>query len=382
MATTGQGVYGYGLNYGYDPGANYHGGVNALLQRPSNPYVIDMLAAARGQQMADDVGWLDRQRDIQNAKYQDWEEARDINRQAAEYLVPLTNNYYSAIAAGESPSAFLINQRKQMLEHPGFWDLDPKVQARVQATYANNAKVEINNLLRAGRIDEAANLSKAFGLTAVPDKAAVLQSGDAAAIIRQANPNVQFNETGDGVYINGQLVPTSFVAEHIIRANGNFTGANIASEAWRRQQEVEGRRQALLGLANGTDSGSTGNAVAQALGINGQPPQQGQAQPQTQAQQAPQQAGRTPHYDIGNFTPDSARNEWYRLIRIYNNLQQQQYDPGKYNLNQLKQMMGIVSERADEMRNIYNLLSGESEEGRGAIKAFDAAAKLREDFGL
>lgn len=362
-------------------GANYHGGVTALLQRPQNPYVIDMLAAARGQQMADDVGWLDRQRDIQNAKYQDWEEARNINRQAAEYLVPLTNNYYSAIAAGESPSAFLINQRKQMLEHPGFWDLDPKVQARVQATYANNAKVEINNLLRAGRIDEAAKLSKAFGLTAVPDKAAVLQSGDAAAIIRQANPNVQFNETGDGVYINGQLIPASFVAEHIIRSNGNFTGANIASEAWRRMQEVEGRRQALLGLANGTGGGSTSNAVAQSLGINGQP-QQRLEQAEQQARQSPQQAARTQYYDIGSFTPDSARNEWYRLIRIYNALQQQQYDPGKYNLNQLKQMMGIVSERADEMRNIYNLLSGEAEEGRGAIAAFDAASKLREDFGL
>lgn len=357
-------------------GANYYGGVYTLLQRRPN-YIIDMLAPARGQQMANDVGWLNRQRDIQNTQYQDWEDARNINRQAAEYLVPLTNNYYTAVAAGETPSNFLINQRKQMLDHSGFWDLDPKAQVRVQSGLAKLATMETENLLKSGRIADAANLAKAFGLSNVPDKAAVLQSGDAAAIIRQANPNVQFNETGEGVYINGQLMPTSFVAEHIIRTNGNFTGANIASEAWRRQQEVENRRQQLLGLAGG--SSVSGNAVEQSLGISPAQPQQQPSQPQPQPQST---GGRGLYYDVGNFTRDSALAEWNKLIRAHNQLQEQQYNPGQYNQNQLKQMMDILSKRADEMRNIYHLLAGEAKEERGALEMFDAANELRQKFGL
>ncbi|MCM1516209.1 MAG: hypothetical protein NC080_07365 [Paraprevotella sp.] len=359
----------------YSP-ANYLGGVNTLLQRRPVGQ-IDLLATARGAQMADDVGWLNRQRDVANTQIQDWEEARDINRQASEYLVPLTNNYYNAIAAGENPTDFLMNQRDQMMAHSGFLQLDPKVQAKVQQQFANMAKVQLANLLQSGRVPEATRLAEAYGLTSlVPDRAATVQSGNLANIIRGAFPNAALDEQAGTATLYGTTIPMVDLGTGIAQSNGQAIGGLLALKAFRDKQELDARRQELLGGMSGA-AATAGNPLEQAFG-GAQP----QPQPQQQnAQPAPAPAvssGGNSYYNIDAMNPTAIATESDKLAKVYDTLYKRQFD-SKYDQDQTARLMREVYSRMQELRRGFDqVLSGEEAIGRGVTGAMSDAEALRQ----
>lgn len=249
----------YGLaNYGYSSPANYTGGIQALLtDRPK--FSIDFLATARGQQMADDVGWQNRTRDIANQKFQDYERERNINRAVVDYLAPLQANFQTALAAGKTPSEFLQEQMAQMVAQPQFNQLDPVVQSRIIGGLTNQAKLEVNNLLRTGQTDAAAKLAQSFGISGlVPQNAAIMQAGNALDMIAAAAPNAAIDRGAGTVTVNGQTMPAAFAATYLLRSNGNASGLVFAAEDWRKQQEIANQRSQLLSTTTqtGTDVGS------------------------------------------------------------------------------------------------------------------------------
>lgn len=252
----------YGLaNYGYSSPANYTGGIQALLtNRPK--FSIDFLATARGQQMADDVGWQNRTRDIANQKFQDYERERNINRAVVDYLAPLQANFQTALAAGRSPSEFLQEQMAQMMAQPQFNQLDPIVQSRIIGGLTNQAKLEVNNLLRTGQTDAAAKLAQSFGISGlVPQNAAVMQAGDALDMIATVAPGATIDREAGTVTVNGQTMPASFAATYILKSNGNASGLLFAAEDWRKQQDIKAQRDALLSTTTKTGTDAT-NATA------------------------------------------------------------------------------------------------------------------------
>ena len=238
--------------------ANYTGGIQALLtNRPR--FSIDFLATARGQQMADDVGWQNRTRDIANQKFQDYERERNINRAVVDYLAPLQANFQTALAAGRTPSEFLQEQMAQMMAQPQFNQLDPVVQSRIIGGLTNQAKLEVNNLLRTGQADAAAKLAQSFGISGlVPQNAAVMQAGNALDMIAAAAPSAAIDRNAGTVTVNGQTMPAAFAAAYLLRSNGNASGLVFAAEDWRRQQEIANQRNQLLSTTTqtGTDVGS------------------------------------------------------------------------------------------------------------------------------
>ena len=249
----------YGLaNYGYSSPANYTGGIQALLtNRPK--FSIDFLATARGQQMADDVGWQNRTRDIANQKFQDYERERNINRAVVDYLAPLQANFQTALAAGKTPSEFLQEQMAQMVAQPQFNQLDPVVQSRIIGGLTNQAKLEVNNLLRTGQTDAAAKLAQSFGISGlVPQNAAIMQAGNALDMIAAAAPSAAIDRGAGTVTVNGQTMPAAFAATYLLRSNGNASGLVFAAEDWRKQQEIANQRSQLLSTTTqtGTDVGS------------------------------------------------------------------------------------------------------------------------------
>lgn len=255
----------YGLaNYGYSSPANYTGGIQALLtDRPK--FSIDFLATARGQQMADDVGWQNRTRDIANQKFQDYERERNINRAVVDYLAPLQANFQTALAAGKTPSEFLQEQMAQMVAQPQFNQLDPVVQSRIIGGLTNQAKLEVNNLLRTGQTDAAAKLAQSFGISGlVPQNAAVMQAGNALDMIAAAAPSAAIDREAGTVTVAGQTMPASFAATYILKSNGNASGLLFAAEDWRRQQEIKAQRDSLLSTTTtktGTDATDVGTQV-------------------------------------------------------------------------------------------------------------------------
>lgn len=238
--------------------ANYTGGIQALLtNRPR--FSIDFLATARGQQMADDVGWQNRTRDIANQQFQDYERERNINRAVVDYLAPLQANFQTALAAGKTPSEFLQEQMAQMMAQPQFNQLDPVVQSRIIGGLTNQAKLEVNNLLRTGQTDAAAKLAQSFGISGlVPQNAAVMQAGNALDMIAAAAPSAAIDRNAGTVTVNGQTMPAAFAAAYLLRSNGNASGLVFAAEDWRRQQEIANQRNQLLSTTTqtGTDVGS------------------------------------------------------------------------------------------------------------------------------
>lgn len=200
-------------------------GIQALLNR-NRDVDIDLLATARGQQMAKDVAWQDRIRALQDLRYQDWENQREQTMQAQNYMASMANNYHRALQAGESPSQYLSNQWDQVFADPTFQSLDPRVQQIISSQLMNQAKIRASNLVKAGLYKEAQALSDKFGLVTFNPAVAQAQLGNVEGTIdalRQAGADIYMHRdplTGQLLYIqNGQTGalqdPNTFMNEYV-----------------------------------------------------------------------------------------------------------------------------------------------------------------------
>lgn len=151
-------------------------GITSLMNRPN--VGLDFLAFARGQQMANDMSWQNRQRDIAAQQLFDWEENRNLNKAVQQYLAPLTNNMSRAVSAGEDPTNYFIRQRQQILDDPTFNQMDARAQNMVLSRFAEPAKLKIQQLIKSNRLADAKRLSDAFGFGDVDDFDIAVASGD------------------------------------------------------------------------------------------------------------------------------------------------------------------------------------------------------------
>lgn len=254
-------------------------GTTALMQRPR--YGIDFMGIARGQQIAKDVAWQDRQRALQNLEWQDAEELRNINRAAVEYLAPLANNLQRARAAGQSPSEFLISQQEQMLVDPAYQAFDPRVQTAINANLAAIGRDQVSNLINTGYYEQAEDLANQLGLTGLVQRnLAAVQSGNPQRIVGAA---IEQGLAEQRIGANGQTeirlqgsdiwLPITEAATAIAKNRGAGLGLLTASAAesarQRRMQEQLNLRNQILGRSNTTTPSS--NAVEQALNITPSP---------------------------------------------------------------------------------------------------------------
>ena len=257
--------------------ANFTGGVTSLLDR-NRRAGIDFLSAARGQQMANDVAWLNRQREVADLQLQDWEEQRMRTRAAQNYLAPIANNMQRALTANENVSDFLINQRNQMLADPTYQSFDANTQALINRSLGNTVNNQLNQLIRTGNLSEAEKLGAAFGISAVNPVTTAIQSGNSEAIaaaINAQNPYADIWMGDDYVrYGLGQELPVQTWAQQIALTGGGQGGANVYAYEFNRARALQdqiARDQRAFDFYNRLNAMSQANQPNIRLGADGKP---------------------------------------------------------------------------------------------------------------
>ena len=254
--------------------ANYTGGLNALLTRRNG--IIDFLSPARGQQMANDSAWLNRQREIADLQLQDWEEQRMRTREAQNYLAPLANNMQRALDANENVSDFLINQRSQMLADPTYQSMDANTQALINRSLGNTVNNQLNQLIRTGNLAEAEKLGAAFGISAVNPVTTAIQSGNPEAIAAAINAQNPYADIwmGDGYvrYGYGPELPVQTWAQQIALTGGGQGGPNVYAYEFNREralQDQAAKDQRTFDMYNRLKALSQANQPTIKLGADG-----------------------------------------------------------------------------------------------------------------
>ena len=257
--------------------ANFTGGVTSLLDR-NRRAGIDFLSAARGQQMANDVAWLNRQREVADLQLQDWEEQRMRTRAAQNYLAPIANNMQRALTANENVSDFLINQRNQMLADPTYQSFDANTQALINRSLGNTVNNQLNQLIRTGNLSEAEKLGAAFGISAVNPVTTAIQSGNPEAIaaaINAQNPYADIWMGDDYVrYGLGPELPVQTWAQQIALTGGGQGGANVYAYEFNRARALQdqiARDQRAFDFYNRLNAMSQANQPNIRLGADGKP---------------------------------------------------------------------------------------------------------------
>ena len=257
--------------------ANFTGGVTSLLDR-NRRAGIDFLSAARGQQMANDVAWLNRQREVADLQLQDWEEQRMRTRAAQNYLAPIANNMQRALTANENVSDFLINQRNQMLADPTYQSFDANTQALINRSLGNTVNNQLNQLIRTGNLSEAEKLGAAFGISAVNPVTTAIQSGNPEAIaaaINAQNPYADIWMGDDYVrYGLGPELPVQTWAQQIALTGGGQGGANVYAYEFNRARALQdqiARDQRAFDFYNRLNAMSQANQPNIRLGSDGKP---------------------------------------------------------------------------------------------------------------
>ena len=257
--------------------ANFTGGVTSLLDR-NRRAGIDFLSAARGQQMANDVAWLNRQREVADLQLQDWEEQRMRTRAAQNYLAPIANNMQRALTANENVSDFLINQRNQMLADPTYQSFDANTQALINRSLGNTVNNQLNQLIRTGNLSEAEKLGAAFGISAVNPVTTAIQSGNPEAIaaaINAQNPYADIWMGDDYVrYGLGSELPVQTWAQQIALTGGGQGGANVYAYEFNRARALQdqiARDQRAFDFYNRLNAMSQANQPNIRLGADGKP---------------------------------------------------------------------------------------------------------------
>ena len=257
--------------------ANFTGGVTSLLNR-NRRAGIDFLSAARGQQMANDVAWLNRQREVADLQLQDWEEQRMRTRAAQNYLAPIANNMQRALTANENVSDFLINQRNQMLADPTYQSFDANTQALINRSLGNTVNNQLNQLIRTGNLSEAEKLGAAFGISAVNPVTTAIQSGNPEAIaaaINAQNPYADIWMGDDYVrYGLGPELPVQTWAQQIALTGGGQGGANVYAYEFNRARALQdqiARDQRAFDFYNRLNAMSQANQPNIRLGADGKP---------------------------------------------------------------------------------------------------------------
>ncbi len=257
--------------------ANFTGGVTSLLDR-NRRAGIDFLSAARGQQMANDVAWLNRQREVADLQLQDWEEQRMRTRAAQNYLAPIANNMQRALTANENVSDFLINQRNQMLADPTYQSFDANTQALINRSLGNTVNNQLNQLIRTGNLSEAEKLGAAFGISAVNPVTTAIQSGNSEAIaaaINAQNPYADIWMGDDYVrYGLGPELPVQTWAQQIALTGGGQGGANVYAYEFNRARALQdqiARDQRAFDFYNRLNAMSQANQPNIRLGADGKP---------------------------------------------------------------------------------------------------------------
>ena len=257
--------------------ANFTGGITSLLDR-NRRAGIDFLSAARGQQMANDVAWLNRQREVADLQLQDWEEQRMRTRAAQNYLAPIANNMQRALTANENVSDFLINQRNQMLADPTYQSFDANTQALINRSLGNTVNNQLNQLIRTGNLSEAEKLGAAFGISAVNPVTTAIQSGNPEAIaaaINAQNPYADIWMGDDYVrYGLGPELPVQTWAQQIALTGGGQGGANVYAYEFNRARALQdqiARDQRAFDFYNRLNAMSQANQPNIRLGADGKP---------------------------------------------------------------------------------------------------------------
>ena len=257
--------------------ANFTGGVTSLLDR-NRRAGIDFLSAARGQQMANDVAWLNRQREVADLQLQDWEEQRMRTRAAQNYLAPIANNMQRALTANENVSDFLINQRNQMLADPTYQSFDANTQALINRSLGNTVNNQLNQLIRTGNLSEAEKLGAAFGISAVNPVTTAIQSGNPdaiAAAITAQHPYADIWMGDDYVrYGLGPELPVQTWAQQLALTGGGQGGANVYAYEFNRARALQdqiARDQRAFDFYNRLNAMSQANQPNIRLGADGKP---------------------------------------------------------------------------------------------------------------
>ena len=257
--------------------ANFTGGVTSLLDR-NRRAGIDFLSAARGQQMANDVAWLNRQREVADLQLQDWEEQRMRTRAAQNYLAPIANNMQRALTANENVSDFLINQRNHMLADPTYQSFDANTQALINRSLGNTVNNQLNQLIRTGNLSEAEKLGAAFGISAVNPVTTAIQSGNPEAIaaaVNAQNPYADIWMGDDYVrYGLGPELPVQTWAQQIALTGGGQGGANVYAYEFNRARALQdqiARDKRAFDFYNRLNAMSQANQPNIRLGADGKP---------------------------------------------------------------------------------------------------------------
>lgn len=174
-------------------------GIKALMERPK--YGLDFLSFARGQQMANDISWQNRQRDLGAQALADWERNRKINREVQTYLSPLAGNMAAAESNGIPKHQFILDQMNAISGDEGFRSLTPEAQNKIREYMANQGKTLINDYLSTGdpaQAQAAYTLAQGLGIPTVTNWDVARASGNLDSMVNALGIGLEKGTTIDG----------------------------------------------------------------------------------------------------------------------------------------------------------------------------------------
>lgn len=262
-------------------------GTSALSQLVGMPAGrgIDFMAYAKGRELANELNWRDEVRGADRQNLYSAMTAADQNREAQAYMATLMHNKQMAVAAGVSPTDFLIQQREQIMADPAFQRMSPEVQSKILTNLGSVAALSMETASNANDFNAASQLAQAFGLIPKQNQAMLqaASTGNTQAILddlnRRAGTNFQMDSNGM-LDINGVKVPADAFAYRVVQAGGLGVGGlgyaveerqrqEAAALAARQQQEQQAQIQRIMALYGVTDPNQYGPPVVGA----GTPPQ-------------------------------------------------------------------------------------------------------------
>ena len=241
-------------------------GTSALSQLVGMPAGsgIDFMAYAKGRELANELNWRDEVRGADRQNLYSAMTAADQNREAQAYMATLMHNKQMAVAAGVSPTDFLIQQREQIMADPAFQRMSPEVQSKILTNLGSVAALSMETASNANDFNAASQLAQAFGLIPKQNQAMLqaASTGNTQAILddlnRRSGTNYQMDSSGM-LDINGVKVPADAFAYRVVQAGGQGVGGlgyaveerqrqEAAALAAKQQQEQQAQIQRIMAM--------------------------------------------------------------------------------------------------------------------------------------
>jgi hypothetical protein len=215
---------------------------------------IDANAFARGARQALEDNIREDEAAYNRAvRMQQWQENMQARR-AAEYLSSVAGNRQLAADHGISPTEFLIQQRRQILDDMAKRGVPQGVQSRVLSELANMAVVEASGLKQRGDVGEANRLMETFGQQRVFDDLDQAKlRGDVKGIadaLKRRGANVEYLPESGNVRFNGvELNGAEWARQVIAGGEGSAMGGLNAVAAYQERVRQEKAQDELFNRA-------------------------------------------------------------------------------------------------------------------------------------